>query len=54
MWDDVDGEMGWKNGNEVHGTMEDNAMRNATETWEDNNGVTVYMQDNRDGIQGRQ
>ena len=34
--------------------MEDNVMRNATETREDNNVGTVEMQDNWDGRQGQQ
>ena len=38
---------------EVHRTMEDNAMRTATETWEYDNGGAVEMRDNGDGRQGQ-
>ena len=37
----------------VHGMMEDNAMRTATETREDDNGGVVEMQDNGYGRQVR-
>ena len=35
-------------------TMEDNAMRTATETQEDDNGGTLEIWDNGDGRQGQQ
>ena len=38
-----------KTGGKVHRTMEDNAIRTGTETWEGNNGGAVKMQNNRDG-----
>ena len=38
-------------GSERRGTMEDNAMRTATETQEDDNRVAVDMRYNGDGIQ---
>ena len=39
------------NGGEVHVTIEDNAIRTATDMGEDNNVGVVEMQDNRDGRQ---
>ena len=40
-------------GGEVRGTMEENAMRTATETREDGKGGAVEMQDNGDGRKGQ-
>ena len=34
--------------------MENNTIRTATETREDNNGGAAEIQDNRDGIQGQE
>ena len=44
---------GRKNDSEVHGMMEDNAMRIATETQEDDNGGAVEMRDNGNVRQGQ-
>ena len=41
------------NDGKVHGKMEDNMMRTATETQEDENGGAVEMRDDGDGIQGQ-
>ena len=43
-----------KNGSEVHRKMEDNMMRTATETPENDNGVMVEMRNNGDGREGKQ